>query len=176
MSGSLNWLPGVGDEPGEWQEIRKEAVMQGAHRYKMMYLASLDAMTSFDGAKPGVVAEMLRETEVQRMDYCGTAGGEGLEAKRQASSLGRRNSDAQDASGKEARRHPRRGCSWRSASGGTWRKGGKARVWRREGQRVPDLQHILGRRLPDHERMQLGRMIGELAEETVSQGTEPTQE
>ena len=35
--------------------------MHGAYKYKM-YLASLDVKTAFDVVKPGVIAEILKET------------------------------------------------------------------------------------------------------------------
>ena len=50
----------------EWQEHRKEASLHSAQKYKTMYLASLDVKTAFGVAKPGVMAEILKETGVHR--------------------------------------------------------------------------------------------------------------
>ena len=35
---------------------------RGAHRYRMMYSASLDVTTAFDASKPGIIAEDVEMT------------------------------------------------------------------------------------------------------------------
>ena len=46
--------------------LQWEWVMHRAHRYRTMYLASLDIKTAFDVAKPGTLAEMLKERRVHQ--------------------------------------------------------------------------------------------------------------
>ena len=70
-------MTGLWQKPWERQENRKEVAVQGAHRYKTMYLASLYVKTSFDVAKRGIVAEILREAGGAWVDRCSCAGGDG---------------------------------------------------------------------------------------------------
>ena len=80
--------------------------MHGAYKYKM-YLASLDVKTAFDVVKPGIIAEILKETGGHEwMSAALLAGGDEEPQGKGMSNLARRNADTHDVSGKEARKVP----------------------------------------------------------------------
>ena len=60
---------------GKLQKNRKESAMHGAHRYKTMYLASLDVKTVVDVASRLYCRDSEGDGSV-RLDYCCVGGGE----------------------------------------------------------------------------------------------------